>query len=197
MKKIDKNVINRLYYDQPPRAAPIYKCNHSMYLPLSSITSIQLKNHEDETSIFTFFIFCNIGSPNLGNRSCRNSCILGQNDEGTLRDTCGFRLYQIVNIAFLSTFGNGQKTQLNLAVRCDPLSGGYQKLSNSIKKCQSHGVKVMLSIGGSDGSYWLSSANDARQVADYLWNNLVGGRSTFGPLGNAVLNGNLYFDIFE
>ncbi|KAL2490305.1 Acidic endochitinase [Abeliophyllum distichum] len=119
----------------------------------------------------------------------------GQNGgEGKLIDTCSSGLYQIVNIAFLSTFGNGQKPQLNLADHCDPPSGGCQKLSNSINQCQSQGVKVLLSIGGGAGSYSLSSADDARQVADYLWNNFLGGRSSFRPLGNAVLDG-IDFDI--
>ncbi|KAK1560945.1 hypothetical protein Q3G72_032625 [Acer saccharum] len=52
----------------------------------------------------------------------------------------------------------------------------------------------MLSIGGVDGSYSLSSADDARSVADYLWNNFLGGQSNSRPLGDAVLDG-IDFDI--
>ncbi|CDP10878.1 unnamed protein product [Coffea canephora] len=119
----------------------------------------------------------------------------GQNArEGTLSDTCSSGLYKIVNIAFLPTFGNGQTPKLNLAGHCNPSSGGCQKLSNSIRQCQNQGIKVMLSIGGGAGSYSLSSDNDARQVANYLWNNFLGGKSNSRPLGDAVLDG-IDFDI--
>lgn len=119
----------------------------------------------------------------------------GQNgNEGTLAATCATGKYQIVIVAFLSTFGNGQKPQLNLAGHCNPASNGCQKVSRDIHSCQNQGVKVMLSIGGGDGSYSLSSADDARSVADYLWNNFLGGGSNSRPLGDAVLDG-IDFDI--
>ena len=47
----------------------------------------------------------------------------------------------------------------------------------------------MLSIEGGAGNYQLSFSEDARQVADYLWNNFLGGQSSSRPLGNAVLDG--------
>ncbi|KAK9207303.1 hypothetical protein WN943_017588 [Citrus x changshan-huyou] len=47
----------------------------------------------------------------------------------------------------------------------------------------------MLSIEGGAGNYYLSFSEDARQVADYLWNNFLGGQSSARPLGNAVLDG--------
>ncbi|EYU34846.1 hypothetical protein MIMGU_mgv1a0110491mg, partial [Erythranthe guttata] len=113
----------------------------------------------------------------------------GQDErEGLLRDTCSTGLYKIVNIGFLSTFGNGQNPQLNLAGHCDPAGGGCQKLTNSIRQCQSQGIKVLLSIGGGDGSYSLTSPEDARHVADYLWNNFLGGNSNSRPLGDAILD---------
>ncbi|KAJ4728183.1 Acidic endochitinase-like [Melia azedarach] len=52
----------------------------------------------------------------------------------------------------------------------------------------------MLSIGGGEDSYSLSSADDAWSVADYLWNNFLGGQSNSRPLGNAILDG-IDFDI--
>ncbi|KAL6291595.1 hypothetical protein ACE6H2_009105 [Prunus campanulata] len=88
----------------------------------------------------------------------------GQNgNEGTLAETCASGNYQFVNIAFLSSFGNGQTPVINLA--------GHSK-----------GIKVILSIGGGAGSYSLTSADDARQVATYLWNNFLGGHSSSRPL---------------
>nr|AAB34670.1 chitinase-B, PLC-B [Phytolacca americana=pokeweed, leaves, Peptide, 274 aa] [Phytolacca americana] len=119
----------------------------------------------------------------------------GQNGgEGTLRDTCNSGLYSYVNIGFLSTFGNGQTPQLNLAGHCDPSSGGCKQLSNSIKQCQSQGIKVMLSIGGGGGSYSIASADEGRNVANYLWDNFLGGQSSNRPLGDAILDG-IDFDI--
>ncbi|KAI6707724.1 hypothetical protein NL676_010686 [Syzygium grande] len=114
--------------------------------------------------------------------------------EGTLADTCASGNYNIVNIAFLSVFGNGQTPVINLANHCDPSSGGCTGLSSEIKSCQASGVKVMLSIGGAGGSYYLASADDARQVATYLWDNFLGGQSSSRPLGDAVLDG-IDFDI--
>ncbi|MCD7456934.1 hypothetical protein HAX54_033639 [Datura stramonium] len=120
----------------------------------------------------------------------------GQNgNEGTLASTCASNNYAIVNIAFLVVFGNGQKPVLNLAGHCDPSSAGAcTRLSNDIKACQSRGIKVMLSLGGGVGSYFLSSPDDARNVANYLWNNYLGGQSDSRPLGEAVLDG-IDFDI--
>ncbi|EXB97674.1 Acidic endochitinase [Morus notabilis] len=115
-------------------------------------------------------------------------------NEGSLADTCATGNYGVVNIAFLNTFGSGQTPSLNLAGHCDPTTNGCTRLSNDVKACQSKGIKVMLSIGGGVGSYNLSSAEDARVIADYLWNNFLGGQSDSRPLGDAVLDG-IDFDI--
>ncbi|XP_038708232.1 hevamine-A-like [Tripterygium wilfordii] len=119
----------------------------------------------------------------------------GQNgNEGTLTQTCATNKYGYVNIAFLNKFGNGQTPGINLAGHCDPASGGCKAVSTGIKNCQNQGIKVMLSIGGGVGSYSLSSRADAKNVADYLWNNFLGGQSSSRPLGDAVLDG-IDFDI--
>ncbi|KAF9615200.1 hypothetical protein IFM89_022462 [Coptis chinensis] len=119
----------------------------------------------------------------------------GQNgNEGTLAETCGTGNYDFVNLAFLASFGNGQTPMINLAGHCDPYSNGCTGLSEDIHACQRKGIKVILSIGGAAGSYSLASADDARQVATYLWNNYLGGHSSSRPLGNAVLDG-IDFDI--
>jgi chitinase len=119
----------------------------------------------------------------------------GQNgNEGTLTETCATGNYDFVNIAFLPTFGNGQTPVINLAGHCDPYSNGCTTLSSYIKSCQDKGIKVILSIGGGAGSYYLTSSEDARQVANYLWNNFLGGKSSSRPLGDSVLDG-IDFDI--
>lgn len=119
----------------------------------------------------------------------------GQNgNEGTLAETCAKKDYDFVNLAFLPTFGNGQTPMINFAGHCDPYTNGCTNLSVDIKSCQAEGIKVMLSIGGGAGSYYLTSSEDARQVATYLWNNFLGGKSSSRPLGDAVLDG-IDFDI--
>ncbi|KAL6219587.1 hypothetical protein ACLB2K_007346 [Fragaria x ananassa] len=119
----------------------------------------------------------------------------GQNEgEGSLTAACDSGRYSIVNIAFLSQYGNGQTPQINLAGHCDPRSRGCVNLSTDIKHCQSKGIKVLLSIGGADGNYGLSSDADAGKVADYIWNNFLGGQSSSRPLGDTVLDG-VDFDI--
>ncbi|KAK8643740.1 hypothetical protein V6N13_013020 [Hibiscus sabdariffa] len=119
----------------------------------------------------------------------------GQNgNEGTLAETCATGNYNFVNLAFLPTFGNGQTPMINLAGHCDPYGNGCTNLSSDIKSCQAKGIKVMLSIGGGAGSYYLASSDDARQVATYLWNNFLGGQSASRPFGDAVLDG-IDFDI--
>jgi chitinase len=120
----------------------------------------------------------------------------GQNGgEGTLADACNSGNYAYVIVSFLSTFGNGQQPVLNLAGHCDPGSGGCTGLSSDIQTCQSNNVKVLLSLGGGGGSYGLSSSDDANSVANYLWDNFLGGTgSSSRPLGAAVLDG-IDFDI--
>lgn len=93
----------------------------------------------------------------------------GQNkDEGTLAEACNSGNYKFVIIGFLATFGNNQTPLLNLADHCDPNSNGCTSLSADINNCKSNGIKVMLSLGGGAGSYYLSSADEARQV--YIYN---------------------------
>jgi len=111
-----------------------------------------------------------------------------------LADTCATGNYKFVNIAFLSAFGNGMSPVINLAGHCDPTNGGCASQSSDIKACQSRGVKVMLSLGGGAGDYYLNSSQDAKDVATYLWNNFLGGKSSSRPLGDAVLDG-IDFDI--
>ncbi|KAG7994601.1 hypothetical protein I3843_01G065900 [Carya illinoinensis] len=125
-----------------------------------------------------------------GSKAGMISVYWGQNgNEGSLADACATGNYGIVNIGFLVTFGNGQIPQMNLAGHCDPSTNGCTGLSNDIRACQNQGIKVMLSIGGGGSNYTLSSTRDARSVANYLWNNFLGGQSSSRPLGDALLDG--------
>ncbi|XP_031375778.1 hevamine-A-like [Punica granatum] len=108
-------------------------------------------------------------------------------DEGTLSEACATRKYASINIAFLNQFGHGRKPEFNLtAGHCGPSSSGCQA---AIRECQSKGVKVFLSNGATDGNYSLASKDDAKNMADYLWNSYLGGKSSSRPLREAVLDG--------
>ncbi|XP_062203264.1 acidic endochitinase-like [Phragmites australis] len=98
----------------------------------------------------------------------------GQNgDDGTLVDACNSGLYAFVILSLPSTVGSSQAQVLNLT-----------GLSSDIQACQSLDVKVLLSLGGSN-----SSADDAKNVANYLWDNFLGGSCRSSPLSDAVLDG--------
>ncbi|KAK0595597.1 hypothetical protein LWI29_008194 [Acer saccharum] len=142
----------------------------------------------------------------------------GQNgNEGTLTETCVTGKYTHVNIAFLNKFGGNQTPELNLAGHCNqgrswkknsgppkplkgsapdcnPATGACRVVSAAVDSCQSQGIKVMLSISGGIGNYSLTSESDAKTVAEYLYNNFLGRKSSNRPLGDAVLDG-VDFDI--
>ncbi|XVE73786.1 hypothetical protein DITRI_Ditri11bG0146400 [Diplodiscus trichospermus] len=107
-------------------------------------------------------------------------------NEGTLAETCAKGNYDFVNIAFLTNFGNGRQPMLELSGHCDPSINGCTGLSSDIKSCQAKGIKVMLSIGGGDGSYSFASSDGARQVEKYLGITSWGGRSSARPLAHAL-----------
>ncbi|KAI9087889.1 hypothetical protein K1719_030219 [Acacia pycnantha] len=112
-------------------------------------------------------------------------------DEGELKAACDTKKYEIINIAFLTAFGNGKTPAINLAGHCNGNDcTGYD---SQIAHCQSLGVKIFLSIGGGAGTYNLSSPQDAKEVADYLWTYYLSGQSP-GLLGDVKLDG-IDFDI--
>ncbi|KAI0418120.1 putative endochitinase CHI2 [Xylaria grammica] len=77
---------------------------------------------------------------------------------------------------FISNSGEGQN--------CDDLSA-------AITKCQSNGVKIILSLGGASGAYSLSSADEAKAIGKYLWEAYgnSGNTSVQRPFGDAFVNG--------
>ncbi|KAH7839979.1 hypothetical protein Vadar_010934 [Vaccinium darrowii] len=114
----------------------------------------------------------------------------GQNvSEGNLTALCDTGRFAYVNIAFLDVFGNGQTPLINLDGHCNPATNGCTIFSEQIRHCQKKHIKVMLSLGGLVGNYFLTSKADAKNVSRYLWNNLLSGKSSNRPLGDAVLDG--------
>ncbi|RDX99154.1 hypothetical protein CR513_17834, partial [Mucuna pruriens] len=120
----------------------------------------------------------------------------GQNNgDLELPATCDTGKYDIVLLAFLNKFGSGREPAWNFAGHCD--NGALKKcteLEPEIKYCQSKGIKVLLSIGGAAGysNYSLNSTDDAKNVANYLYDHFLSGNS--GPLGYVELDG-IDFDI--
>ncbi|KNA12331.1 hypothetical protein SOVF_126800 [Spinacia oleracea] len=111
--------------------------------------------------------------------------------EGTLAAACATGNYQYINIAFLNVFGNGRIPQLNLSSHCNTsIHGSCRWIGDDVVACQKKGIQVLLSLGGGVGTYSLSSTNDAQEVANYLWDNFLGGgTSNSRPFGNAILDG--------
>ncbi|KAL2550563.1 Acidic endochitinase [Forsythia ovata] len=140
-------------------------------------------------SLFLTIIFQAAFQTSLGRRG-GIAIYWGQNgNEGTLAEACATGKFSYVNIAFLNKFGNGQTPEINLAGHCNPASNTCRAVSNGIHACQKKGIKVMLSIGGGIGNYSIASAEDAKNVSVYLWNNFLGGNSSSRPLGDAILDG--------
>ncbi|QCD86067.1 acidic endochitinase-like [Vigna unguiculata] len=110
--------------------------------------------------------------------------------EGDLVSACDTGNYKIVLLAFLNNFGAGRTSAWDFAAHCD--NGAAEKcteLESEIKYCQEQRVKVFLSIGGDpdDSDYSLSSRDDAKEVAKYLYDNFLSGQ--YGPLGSVKLDG--------
>ncbi|KAJ1385402.1 Glycoside hydrolase family 18, catalytic domain [Sesbania bispinosa] len=112
----------------------------------------------------------------------------GQNKrEGSLSSTCDSGNYDTVHLGYLNVFGCGRTPSGNFGGHC----GGYRNpctiLEPQIQHCQQNGIKVFLSLGGPYGDYSLCSRRDAKQLANYLYNNFLSGE--YGPLGSVTLDG--------
>ncbi|KAA8536848.1 hypothetical protein F0562_029326 [Nyssa sinensis] len=114
--------------------------------------------HQTLIPLSLLFLFL-LALPN-GSHAGNITVYWGQNgNEGSLSETCASNLYKIVNVAFLTQFGNGRDLVINLAGHCDPTNNGCARFSSEITYCQSLGVMFL------------------------------GGQSSNRPLGNAVLDG--------
>ncbi|MCJ1446545.1 MAG: Chitinase 2 [Stictis urceolatum] len=137
----------------------------------------------------------------------QNVVYWGQNGGGTIENndlsayctpTSGI---DILVLAFLYEFGDGQIipsgtvgqscfiSQSGEGQNCDALA-------SAIAKCQSVGVKIILSLGGASGSYKLSSNAEAAEIGQYLWESYgnSGNTTVQRPFGDASVNG-FDFDI--
>ena len=93
-------------------------------------------------------------------------------------------------ISFLTDF---PQTSLNI-VGCDETFPGSTllhcpALAADIKKCQSLGKKVLLSLGGAIGNYGFTSDSEAEAYADTLRDTFGNGESDTRPFDDAVVDG--------
>lgn len=107
----------------------------------------------------------------------------------------------VLVLAFLYEFGNGNNIPSGtIGQSCFISTSGEGQncdaLSSAITKCQSAGVKIILSLGGASGAYSLQSASDAEAIGQYLWDAYAnsGNTTVQRPLGDAFVNG-FDFDI--
>nr|KYP74830.1 Acidic endochitinase [Cajanus cajan] len=69
-------------------------------------------------------------------------------------------------------------------------SGNYAFVNIAFLAAFGNGTAPALNLAGATfQNYTLTSPEDARQVAVYLWDNFLGGQSSSRPLGDAVLDG--------
>ncbi|CAI7627436.1 unnamed protein product [Penicillium pancosmium] len=102
----------------------------------------------------------------------------------------------VIVLAFLYQYGNGATTPAgtigqSCSISTSGISSQCEKLAASIGKCQSKGVKVILSLGGAVGPYSLSSKTEAETIGQYLWD-AYGNRevkNVHRPFGGNFVNG--------
>ncbi|KAL3698221.1 hypothetical protein R1sor_012297 [Riccia sorocarpa] len=68
------------------------------------------------------------------------------------------------------------------------IAGYWGQDVSEIKSCQSRGIKVLLSLGGATKNYGFNSADEARSLAQEIWDKYLGGNGN-RPLGDAQLDG--------
>ncbi|KAH3678979.1 hypothetical protein WICMUC_001293 [Wickerhamomyces mucosus] len=126
----------------------------------------------------------------------------GQASAGSQQDLsyyCESDDVDIIVLAFMSTFpGTDDVPTLNFASACtDTFSNGLLKcdqIATDIQTCQSNGKKVLLSMGGSAGSYGFADDDSAEEFATTLWNLFGEGESDTKPFGDTLIDG-FDFDI--
>ncbi|KAG6849008.1 hypothetical protein H0H93_012054 [Arthromyces matolae] len=121
------------------------------------------------------------------------------NGQSSLATYCQDDTVDAIPIAFLyDYFSTGGLPALDLSSACSVSSNGAfsgtalpncQFLADDIQTCQAKGKIVTLSLGGATGNTQFTSASQASQFADTIWNLFLGGSSDTRPFGTAVLDG--------
>lgn len=126
----------------------------------------------------------------------------GQNSAGSqtkLASYCESESADIYILSFIDSFGV-DTLNVNFANACsDTYSDGTlhcSTIASDIKKCQSLGKTVLLSMGGASGAYGFSDDAAAKDFAKTLWNTFGAGSddSVERPFDDAIVDG-FDFDI--
>lgn len=117
----------------------------------------------------------------------------GQNSYGNQERLSYYCALDSVDIVILSFVTGFPDLSLNFANMCsDSFSDGLlhcSEIGTDIKTCQSLGKLVLLSLGGSSGSYGFTSDSEAVEFASTLWNKFGGGNDTERPFDDAIVDG--------
>ncbi|KAK0756465.1 hypothetical protein N5P37_010937 [Trichoderma harzianum] len=130
----------------------------------------------------------------------KNVVYWGQNGGGTVENndlsayctpTSGI---DIIVLSFLYQWGNGASALGGtIGQSCGITTSGQPQncdaLTAAITKCKSVGVKMILSLGGASAFSSFTSADQASQAGQYLWNAYGGGSGVTRPLGNNIMDG--------
>lgn len=128
----------------------------------------------------------------------------GQNSEGNqqrLSEYCQSSDANIFILSFLNVFPDPM--ELNFANACsDTFSNNPNllhcaEIASDIETCQSLGRKILLSLGGSSGSYGFTTDEEAESFAQTLWNTFGEGSDSASvdrPFDSALIDG-FDFDI--
>ncbi|KAI9728146.1 MAG: hypothetical protein M1828_004607 [Chrysothrix sp. TS-e1954] len=134
-----------------------------------------------------------------------------RNENATLIELCNDTAINIVILGFVRKFhARDEPPEYDITGYCTSVSYdwyGCKSLASQVQACQTAGVKVFMSIGGSRSSTSFASASDAEDAATTLWNVFGAGFSTldlrpFGPLSLDGFdidheNGGVdYYDVF-
>ncbi|KAI4300007.1 hypothetical protein L6164_033427 [Bauhinia variegata] len=112
--------------------------------------------------------------------------------EGTLQETCQSGSYKYVTLASLTVFGCNRTPSWDFDSHCS----GWDcltELAPEVEFCQNQDILVFLSIGGMD-DYSLCSPEDAKEVANFLWQVFLSGQQIPDHGQGLALNG-IVFDI--
>ncbi|KAE8146770.1 glycoside hydrolase superfamily [Aspergillus avenaceus] len=152
-------------------------------LTLSITTAYPHHHHRSNT---------NISNPNTN--PTQNTVYWGQSGsrEKDLSSYCAPSSgIDIIILSFLYQYGNGQRQPGGtIGEHCKITAGVAQNCESviaGIESCKVNGVKVILSLGGAEGTYSLSSREEAEAIAQNLWDSY--GNSNPNPVPNGSWNG--------
>ncbi len=119
--------------------------------------------------------------------------------EPRLADVCAVPHYDVVVLAFMTSFisgRNGGLPETNFSFHCEtPIDAEHpfllrcEEIEADIAACHAAGKKVVLSMGGASGAYGFTSDAEAEAFADTVWDMFLGGDGELRPFGDQSLDG--------